>query len=258
MTKSDKYFQFPIGALHFGKSIDKVDHEEMAARLHKIISYCVVSVGVSIVNSKEEQVVEAITIRSAHRMGFTSADLNDREIMILLCGADQLNVRFDQLDFATESRKHSEINRFATYGNQQCRLRADLAWEAITGGSWTWRSLSTLCAIYTAIGSWQKTKLTYDRIGAMSLGFNGQRDRDKHKAKKHQLTDKQTLRTVSMLRERCFFVSASPNKRHVFYSHKMTLDQLIEELASTSKPKIGSAAITERIKQRQAELAVKR
>jgi len=258
MTASDRYFQFPIGALHFGKSIDKVDHEEMTARLHKIISYCVVTVGASIVDKNDVEAVDAICARSSNRMGFDSADIDDRKTQILLCGAEQLNVRLGQLDFATESRKHSEINRFATYGNQQCRLRADLAWEAISGGWWTWRSLATLCAIYTAIGSWQKTKLTYDRIGAMSLGFNGQRDRDKHKAKKHQLTDKQTLRTVAALRERGFFVSASPNKRHVFYSHKMTLDELIEELASKARPKITAASITERIKQRQAELAVKR
>jgi hypothetical protein len=257
MSKTDKYFQFPIGALHFGKSIDKVDQEEMTARLHLIISYCIVNVGTSIVDSENEEMIEAMAIRSAYRMDFDSADLDDRETRILLCGAEQLNVRLGQLNYENESRKYDEICRFATYGNQQVRLRSDLAWEAIAGGSWTWRSLATLCAIYAAIGTWQKTKLTYDRIGAMSLGFNGQRNRDKHRAKKHQLTDKQTLRTVAALRERGFFVSASPNKRHVFYSHKMTLDELIEELASTAKPKISASSITERIKQRQAELAVK-
>jgi hypothetical protein len=259
MSRDDPYLQFPIGALHFGKPITEVTGEEMATRLHEIISYCLVEVGKSLLDNKDYQVTGIMIERSAARMGFSDSNLNNRNNQILLLGAETLNVNLGSLNWKHQNANHEVVNELSPYGSQQCRLKASLAWEAIGGGSdWTWRSLATLCAVYAGIGRYAKAKLTYDRIGAMAMGFNGQRDRDALNAKRLQLTDKQTLRSVATLRDRGFFVSASPNGRHVFYSHRLTLDGLIENLASTAPvAKPTAASVTERIKQRQAELAAK-
>lgn len=256
MSQADKFFQFPIGALYFGKPISAVDDDEMKSRLRKIVSFCVIEVGTKIVDTKADEIIMAMAGRAADSMGAADADLDDRKTLIQLCGAEQLNVGLGGLNWKNRSSAHREIQQLSEYGNQQCRLRAaDIVWKAIDTNEWNWRSLSTLCAVYAGIGRYAMAKLTYDRIGAMALGFNGQRERDKRGAKCLQLTDKQTLRTVASLRG--WFKMASPNGRHNFYSNRLSLDELIDNLAATSKAKPTAAEITERIKQRQLELASK-
>ncbi len=256
MSQSDKFFQFPIGALHFGKPITAVDDDEMKSRLHEIINFCVVEVGTKIVDTKADEIIMAMAGRAADSMGASDANLDDRKALIQLCGAEQLNVGLGGLNWKNRSSAHREIQQLSGYGNQQCRLRADLVWEAINGNEWTWRSVATLCAVYAGIGRYARAKLTYDRIGAMSLGFNGQRERDKHAAKRWQLTDRQTQWTVGQLCERSFFVMASPNRRHMFYSHRMNIDELVDNLAESGAKRLAESklSVTERIRQRVQEL----
>ena len=144
-----------------------------------------------------------------------------------------------------------------TGGTQLCRLRKNICFDARDSDGWSWRDVATLAAVYTGIGRRPCARLSYDRIGAMAMGFNGQKDRDAKNCKRHQLTDRQTKWTVDRLRDRGFFVCASPNRRHVYYSHRMNLVELIEHLAqqAVQRSKLSSATITETIRKRQLEIA---
>jgi len=258
VTATDKFFQFPIAALHLGKEIDTVEREEMETRLSTIIDFCIIEIGTGIYKNKPEETTLAMAQRGAESCDIELPDEPTRNQLIMFSGVAQLGIKCGSPNWSAFKKSHSLIaNKAARHGSQQCRLKTTFVWEAKDTGNWNWRDLTTLAAVYSGVGAYQRQKLTYDRIGAMALGFNGQRERDAADAKQYQLTDKQTLRTVNNLRNRNFFVSASPNKRHVFYSHRLSLDQLIDNLASKPEAKLTAASITERIRQRQIELAVK-
>lgn len=255
---SDPYFQFPIAALHFDFPITEVTHADMEQRLREIVRYCVMEVGRSIMTTKSDETIDAMVDRQIVAQGLDAGNVTKLD-QILLCGACQLHVQLSELNWDKVFSAHAQIVKKAKYhGSTLCRLKSQYLWEAIEDETRTWRDLSTLCAIYAGIGRYRRAKLTYDRIGAMAMGFNGQRERDVNNSKVHQLTGKQTLRTVARLRERGYFVSASPNRRHVFYTHRMSLEELIEDLAVTSsKAKPTASSVTEAIKRRRAEIDAK-
>lgn len=260
MTAEDKYFQFPIAAMRLNKSIDKIDRKEMATRLHEIIDYCIIDVGTSLVSKQSDEAVVAMAYRGALSAGVVLPDTPAEYELIMYAGANQLGVMIKGQSFQRFQKNHSAISRLASqHGAQQCRLRANIVWDAITEEAWEWRDLSTLAAVYAGVGAYKRNKLTYDRIGSLALGFSGQKERDAYKAKKWQLSDRQTQWTVNRLRDRKWFVSASPNRRHVFYSHRMSLDQLIDNLAESAveRSKVSATSVTDLIKKRQAEIVAK-
>ncbi len=252
------YLQFPVGALYFGKRIDMVDHEEKHNRIADIMGYCIVDKGTTLRNKKPHEMVLAMAQRQAEKLGiqFNERSTND---LTMLAGAEQLGVQLGNTTWSYYKNSHSFIIKSAsqTDGTQLCRLRKNICFDARDSDGWSWRDVATLAAVYSGIGSRPCARLSYDRIGAMTLGFNGQKDRDAKKCKRHQLTDRQTKWTVDRLRDRGFFVCASPNRRHVFYSHRMNQVQLIEYLAqqAVQRSKPSAAAITEMIRKRQVEIA---
>lgn len=252
------YLQFPVGALYRGKRIDQVDLEEKSERIADIMRFCIVDVGTTLKTDKPYETVLAMAQRQAKTKGIELDEPSNNDL-ILLSGADQLGMELGNTTFSHYGASHSFIIETAsqTGGTQLCRLRRDICFDARDSEGWSWRDVATLAAVYTGIGSRQCARLSYDRIGSMAMGFNGQKDRDARKGKKHQLTDRQTKWTVDRLRDRGFFVCASPNRRHVYYSHRMNLTQLIEHLAqqAVQRSKLSAATITETIRKRQLEIA---
>lgn len=258
MSETGNYMQFPVGALYRGKPIDQVDHEEKSERIAGIMNYCIVDVGTTLRNKKPYEMVLAMAQRQAEKLGIELDEPSTNDL-ILLSGAEQLGIQVGHTTWSHYKNSHSFIIESAsqTGGTQLCRLRKNICFDARDSEGWSWRDVATLAAVYTGIGSRQCARLSYDRIGSMALGFNGQKDRDAKKCKKHQLTDRQTKWTVDRLRDRGFFVCASPNRRHVYYSHRMNLVQLIEHLAqqAVQRSKLSAATITETIQKRQLEIA---
>ena len=89
MSKFDKYFQFPIAALRFGKPIDQVAHEEMETRLRAVIDYCIIGVGTAIVDRDNHEAIAAQCDRYA-RENSLKVDMQNEHIKRYFCGASTL------------------------------------------------------------------------------------------------------------------------------------------------------------------------
>jgi hypothetical protein len=140
------------------------------------------------------------------------------------------------------------IEKLASHGGRkQVRLRSDIFWEGVNG-KWSWRDLATLCAVYAGIGANQMTRLSFDYIAVMALGFSSKDELSAAKQESNRLNRKKTGYTVRTLASRGFFVSASPNYRHVWYSNSMTIVKLATALvAKTERKKPTAISLTKSI-----------
>lgn len=252
MSKDDNFFQFPIGAIKFPKfKITEVLRDAVVTRLQALIGYCVVTEGRKLLESDRDNAEEA-----AERCDVEAENDSDNEL-IVRAGCGLLNVRPGTLDWEYWYRHWSIVDRLCSNGSTQyVRVRNDLIWNIIKDDQkqLTWRQFSNLCAVYSVIGGHQMTCVSYERIGAMAMGYNSVMARDADKAGKFQLTTRQTAWTVKQLEDERFFVSASPNGRHNFYSNRLSKDELISALIEREKkkhragPKSITALIREEIK----------
>jgi hypothetical protein len=249
VSKDDNFFQFPIGAIKFPKlKITEVSREAVVARLFALIGYCIVTEGRKLFESDRDDAEGA-----AERCSVEPVAGSDNEL-IVRAGSGLLNVRPGTLDWEHWYRHWSLIDDLCERGStQHVRVRNDLIWNIIKDDpkQLTWRQFANLCAVYSVIGGHPMTCVSYDRLGAMALGYNGTKARDADKANKYQLTTRQTQCTIKQLEELKFFVSASPNGRHNFYSHRLSKDELIRALIEreTHKTKAGPKAITALIRE---------
>lgn len=227
MSKTDKYFQFPIAALRFSKPIDQVTHEEMEKRLREIVNYCIIDVGTSIVDRDNETAVNAQCERyiSKHSL---KVDTRGEHVKIYICGADTLNVQVPFVNGQSGLASWDSIKNLAG-GRKQLRLRADILWEAING-EWSWRELATLCAVYAGIGASKMTRLSFDYIATMSLGYSSKAELTLAGQAGSILEMHKTRWTVNALFDRGLFAKASANRRHMWYTNSMDLIGLANAL----------------------------
>lgn len=231
MSKSDTYFQFPIAALQFRKPIDKVTHEEAKSRLHQIVDYCMIEVGTAIVNRDNDDAVAAQCERYAQRHSLKH-DKRYKHQSIWLCGADTLNVQIRQVDNRSGKDSWEAISKLQG-GRKQVRLKSDYVWEAING-EWNWRDLATLCGVYAGIGAARMARLSFDYIAIMSMGYSSRLELNAAGQSENVLDRRKTGYTVRSL-SGSFFVSASPNFRHVYYSHSTDITGLANALVAKQK-----------------------
>lgn len=233
-TTCKKYFQFPLKALRLaGKPIDTVADDDGRRIIGNIIDYSVWQVGSDYWNADSKQ---AEILANEHAStNPDDVEMDSENAVIVLAGAQVLGVQWSnglQEQFIPGIQKNHETITKIPGGNTLVRIRADLLWSA--KDHWNWREFTTLAAVYAGIGRNEMKRLTFDRIGAMAMGFSGQRERDGFNAKAMQLTDRRTKTTVEKLERRKLFVRASANGRHVFYSHRMKLDDMLTRLAARS------------------------
>ena len=227
MSKSDTYFQFPIAALQHGKPIDQVTDEEMKTCLLSIVDYCIIEVGTAIVERDNDEAVIAQCERYAdsHQLKLDKMHKHHR---IWLCGADTLGVSVPSCDNRSGKNSWDAIKRLPG-GRKQARLRTDILWDAINGEQ-NWRQLSTLVGVYAGIGAAKMTRLSFDYIGILALGFSSKAEMNSARQSSHVLALHQTRWTVNELAKRGLFVKASPNRRHMWYSNSMDLIRLANAL----------------------------
>jgi len=119
---------------------------------------------------------------------------------------------------------------------------------------------ATLCAVYAGIGARDVSRQSYDQIGAIALGYNGQTERDANNAGKYQVTSRKTQCTVDLLStmdDRKLYSKACPNSRHLYYTNSLSLDELNFRLAKRPQKRTASSDITRSIQQlRQANADV--
>jgi hypothetical protein len=239
---SDKFFQFPISALRLGKKLDEVTTEEKRKRISYIMSYCSYEMGLHRAASMNDSLQKKTALDYISRNKTTSTRSKDETLVAL--GAEYLGINFSDLRNAYSEWK--AINDGAV--NLKVRVRFDLFWDMLNVDEWTWRQVAVCAAVYAGIGAAKKSRLTFERLACLSIGYLGQRT---IVGIDHVPTRCQVRYTVNQLQERGLFVRASPDKRHNYYSHRLTLDGLAESLvADLQKKQVTASQITERIRKK--------
>lgn len=232
VAKSSSFFQFPIrGLFQNNKPLDDVSWEERKEAIQRIISATIVNLGESLQSSEHAQ-EEAIRYAEKHpdRTKWFDCD-NDWHIGILVASR-KLNVLPAGSD-NYYTKKY--LIPYQNYGSMLVRVRGDLLWEYHDNKMASWREFAVLSAIYSGIGKQAYTRLSYERIRCMAMGYNGidewKTKGPSMKRKDPRLTPRQTEYTVKKLYERGLFVRACPNRRHVYYSHKLSEGELEKSIA---------------------------
>ncbi len=259
MSKFNKYFQFPIAALRLDKPIDQVTQKEQETRLRQIVDFCIIEVGRAVVSRDREEVVREICERYLTQQSL-SVDVTDLDQRIWICGAATLKVKVETGLTNAHMESWNAINELATSGGKkQVRLRADFLWEGIEG-KWDWRTLATLCAVYSGIGSAPMVRLSFNYISILALGFSSKSELLAKKQSSLLLPLHKTRWTVNALFDRGLFAKASPNRRHMWYSNSMDLlglaNALVKQKRSSDKPT--SLQVTKRIQAAVAKNASKK
>lgn len=249
MSKTDSYFQFPIGVLRFDKPIDQVTDEEMKTRLFQIMDYCIIEVSYEIVRRNNDAAVAAQCERYVSKHSL-KVDMGSKHVKIYICGADTLNVPVPFVDGQSGLGSWNSINNLPG-GRKQLRLRADILREAING-EWRWRELATLCAVYAGIGASKMAKLSFDYIATMSLGYSSKAELKLAGHAGSILAMHKTRWTVNALFDRGLFAKASANGRHMWYTNSMNLiglaNALVNKKNEADKP--SSSMVTRSIQAR--------
>lgn len=246
MAKREKYFQFPIHALWFGKPLDKVEHEEKCEALQSITVLTVRTVGAKLMQTTEHS--HDIALRESEQSGYSWFDVDNDEHVKAVLGAMSVNVKI-----GNPSRWPKRSLPPKDFGSRLVRLRTDLLWDYHNNPVAPFRDLAVLCAIYAGIGKKAYARLSYEQIRCMALGFNGIKEYEEETGRSREdnrLTIRQTQYTVRSLYDRGLFVRVCPNKRHIYYSHKMSapdLTQAVVKRVATNKAKRASVAVIDRV-----------
>ena len=240
MSKSDTFFQFPIGALRIGEPLDAVGQDVASGRINAIIDFCLLNVGRSLLDDNPDRYGHILD-RVCASDGIDETRLSDDQLLLYVA-ADVLNVSFPSPPaYRPAMDRYREINSLAkASGKTQVRLRANLLWDA-RDGQFTWRELAVLCGIYAGVGAAQAKRLSYARISTLSVGYDNREALKGSDAEEYELSPKRMRATVAKLHQRGLFVAACPNGRHRWYSNRLSMDGLIDYLAEREAKRIIAA-----------------
>lgn len=234
-ARSGNYFQFPLRMLSHGKPITEVTWDEARWRTEDIKRYCLWDVGLTMLNSPDEEKRTKFREIADREYGkhydYEEGEQSSWTEEVLWVGAAVLNLIPGS---PRNPEIYSEVHdtwRSKPFGRQLVRMAAEFVDDA-RDGLISWREFATLAGIYGAIGDNSCLNLTVARINAMSLGYSGMEECRKHQASGDLLTDRQIRRTVDTLYRRGFFVRVSPDNRHVFYSHRLSQQGLFDEIVA--------------------------
>lgn len=228
MSKEDRYFQFPLWVLSYGKDVRE--------RMDDLIGWCVMDAGRKARLSVDESVVQA-KIASQSMPADFNEELEDH-ISVML-GLSMLNVSSGSvLNIIREWTKlEQHIRHFdSIYGTSPfVRIRSDLFWEGVNdarqpGCGFSWREFSVLCAVYSIVGDKPFMRVIHDRIVAASLGYKSvavMKMEPRHrKDKAVPLTESQIKTTLTKLEADGWFIRLQTSPRKVFFSHRLSVDEL--------------------------------
>lgn len=257
MGRAKSYFQFPIHALYTGKKLADVDHEAKQNLLQRIVTHAVQSVGRAMLAKTDYEYAVDTAVRESERKDYEWYDADDDTHTIALLGGKALGVHFNG---PGATRGQSVQPR--RFGNRQVRVRADLLWDHHDNAAAQWREFAVLSAIYAGIGSKQFARLSYEQIRSMAMGYNGIQEFEDHNTDKRRRDDRLTVRqvqyTVRHLHERGLFVRVCPNRRHVYFSNRMSESELAKAIvkreAKKKAKRLVAAALDKTVAQ-QIELA---
>lgn len=233
MAKSQKYFQFPLCCLAYGK--------DFKTRLSDIAGYCCVDVG-EVISSR---VTTEVRLRKAEDAAYMGGDdcidfneFNDIEVSALV-GAAEIAIRFSDIESIVDRwgkiEKHKSIFEKEYGRDAEVRMATRFMTETYKNAGLGYREFSVLCAIYSCIGSKRyPVRITRSQIQCRQLGYKSQVIMKKELPKRMDGAQPLTLRqinyTLDALHERGFFSRARANARQTYYSNKLKQEELEEQL----------------------------
>ena len=266
MNEAGTYFQFPLCAL----AICETEKE----RLEHIISFGFIEAGIAMFRKLDAEIRKQKAEQFAADSG-TPDDYkrsNDHHVAAMI-GAKEIGIVPYNLAYSMQRWTGlSEFrNQFQTkHGNDVLvRIKKGLVFEARDNEGISYRELSLLSAVYSCIGAAKYARITKEAIQARMLGYKSTKvlkaEIKSRKDTAQPLTPRQIGYTLDSLDERKFFARARPNERQTYFSHRLSKEQLQEELfqRKTAKARFHAARKTdnntlmERIKSERERLAKK-
>ncbi len=255
MSKSDKFFQFPVSALRMNCNPLDVEWLRAKTRLNAILNYCIVEVGRSHIQKGDEDAIE----RTIEDSRWTPAGTLTKHQRAVIVGLAVLNVSFEN-DDASVSRNecaddHKVIESSAS-GSKILRIRADLFWNYWKQeNDWTWREFSICCGLYAGIGAKPSAQLSYQYISALAAGYSRIADMPEHYGMPMHIV----RHTVRKLEGRSLVYSLCANGRHTHYSKSLDHSTLASQLVlkETKRLQTEKSKALESLRQQMADLKPK-
>jgi hypothetical protein len=230
---SDLYFQFPVSSLRFCKPIDQVSEDEKRVRLDSIIDYCCVQMGRAVWDDIEpEEVIEKYLTRNE-----TKGSVKQNICKLAIVGADRLGVNYFELSPTHISNNCDAVTKHG--GTMLVRMRTDLFWDAKidNAAKWPWKRFSLLAGVYAGVGGHTARKVSLNYIQALALGFQSMQTFNAANGSRWALKYHKTRYIVDKLVSDGFFVRASANRRHAWYSNSLNLNELVTFIANQTVKK---------------------
>jgi hypothetical protein len=226
MSKEDSYFQFPLPLLAYETDIEK--------RLLGIVDYCLVDTGRKLIAKMDEDSAgrmlnefDAASLPAGYKCG-----VPDHRAVVV--GMAKLNVMAGSVPATLE--RHGACSKFikdweGKYNGRHpdVRIKTKYLWEVRDGAGMTYREFQFLCAVYCIIGGKEYPVLiTRTRIMAAAFGHKS----PKTLPRKIPITTDQLRYTLDTLEAQGHFARCQASKRKVYFSHRLTRDQMREKLFS--------------------------
>ena len=222
-----RYFQFPLCALSFAADIQE--------RLNCIISFGCVELGKKqwrTFNATEKQLRRS-DLPSRHTCP-CPIDLTKDEHLQVAAGAERLHIKIPNIERVLAG--HATLSRFIKEFEARCgrdaqvRIRTDWIFEARDGKGMSYGELAVLAAIYSKIGASQRpVQISRDEIWKRAHGFKSDRVfRQEMSGRSPFITPRQVRSLTDRLYDRRFFARVTYARRHTYYSHRMTNEELSE------------------------------
>lgn len=215
-----RFYRFPIAALHgsldgvFGRATDFALINCANSEVPKMFN---------------EGQIELIAQEERDKYPAFKGKLSD-SVSRILVASRLLGLRLGTLDTGTATRLgvgHSECLKH--FGKCFVVFPIDPFWEYEQ--SQKLREFAILCGVLAGIGNDPFKKLQYERIGAMASGFSTAKEMNTFGNRPPRFTRDQIRWTVDKLETKGWFVRCPANKRHMYYSKKLTLPELQLALA---------------------------
>ena len=228
-----KYYQFPLCCLSFGG--------DYKTRLYHIVSFCIVSAGAQKRESMDrDELTKYATDYDSEKCpsGMKKTVLQHLEILagMKFLGVTHGNVEETQ-NRAAAIASHIRNTTEKEGAHPLVRIRNDLFWDCIKGNL-PYRDFAVLTAVYAAIGS--KTfpvRVTRDRIQAGALGYKTKASMTPEALAQRidgatPLTENQIRYTLDHLEATTLFSRVQLSPRKVYFSNRMTAEQMRKQLVS--------------------------
>lgn len=216
------YFQFPLGALAFGKT----EYQ----RLNTILDYSVVEAGSRLFRKlTREQQTEFFDEQCERHKVPQYLDENVWLHRAALYGAHVIGVTYTRFDSVMEryATMSKHMNGFVSrYGSDALvRIKKNWLFDARDGRGFTYREFAVLCGIYSAIGNKELAIITRERIRHCAMGYRTgtimQAEVARRSDKAQPLTERQLRDTIERLHRNKFFARCTVARRITYYSIRL-------------------------------------